>query len=73
MASPTLCKPLKSLDMPILNKWRLPLISIYFCSVITHKVNITETFTDILTHYFLKVNAIKFLKCVTMNYLKWIQ
>ena len=27
-------------------------------------VNVTETFTNILKHYFLQMNAVKFAKCV---------
>ena len=37
----------------------------YLWGVITHHmVNINETFTDILKHYFLRMNAVKFVKCM---------
>ena len=32
--------------------------------LINRKVNVTETFTDILKHYFLESNAVKFVKCM---------
>ena len=31
----------------------------HLCGVINQLVNVTETFTDILKHYFLKMNAVR--------------
>ena len=32
--------------------------------LIIHMVNVTETFTDILKHYFLQTNVVKFASCM---------
>ena len=42
--------------------------------LINHMVNVTETLTDILKHYFLQANVGKFVKYVVKNHLKggWI-
>ena len=34
------------------------------CLLINRMVNVTETFTDILKHYFLQMNFVKFAKCM---------
>ena len=39
--------------------------------LIIHVVNVTEIFTDILKHYFLQTNVVKFVKCMLYRiYLK---
>ena len=46
--------------MPNLRKMEIFRVSL----LINCMVNVTATFTDVLKHYFLQTNVVKFLKCM---------
>ena len=48
--------------MEIITDFNLVIFVVWL--LINRMVNVTETFTDILKHYFLQTNAIKFKKCM---------
>ena len=77
LTSITLCKLLKSFTIPNLRKMEITIDFngnlIHLCSVITDRfMNVAETFTDTLKHYFLQRNVGRFAKCmlqrITLNY-----
>ena len=64
----TLYKFLKTFTMPNLRKKEITIDFNgnlgHLWDVINGMVNVAETFTDILKHYFLQTNFVKFAKCM---------
>ena len=70
LTSVTLYKFLKTFTMPNLRKKEITIdfngtwVIIGVWLLINCMVNVAETFTDILKHYFLQTNFVKFAKCM---------